>query len=86
MTICEGHSSQTDKFETLCTIKADLSTAPYQTGQGNAGGTYYTRNFDIVLLVGPTEMKAQIAWIDSATVSSQGVLPCSDFLIFVMRV
>jgi hypothetical protein len=28
----------------------------------------YTREYDVVLLVGLTELKAQIRWIDSVTV------------------
>jgi hypothetical protein len=45
----------------------------------------YTRNFDVILLVGLTELKAQIAWVDSATVSPQGTLFCLPHsLIFVM--
>lgn len=28
----------------------------------------YQRNFDVILLVGYTELKAQVSWIDSATV------------------
>jgi hypothetical protein len=45
----------------------------------------YTRTFDMILLVGLTELKAQISWIDSVTVSSQENLPRSPFLIPVMR-
>ena len=30
--------------------------------------TCYTRDFDVILLVGLTELKAQIGWIDSETV------------------
>ena len=47
----------------------------------------YARRFDVILLVGPTELKVQIGWIDSETVRSQGTpsyLPL--FLTFVMRV
>lgn len=46
---------------------------------------YYTRKFDVILLVGLTELKAQIAWIDAATVSPHGILSCSPpILIFVI--
>jgi len=38
----------------------------------------------MILFVGLTELKAQIGWIDSATVSFHGILSCSPpFLIFV---
>ena len=39
------------------------------------GNVYYTREFDLILLAGLTELKAQISWTDSVTVSSQGILP-----------
>ena len=82
----EGDSSPADNFEKLCDIHADLTTAPYQKRLGKKGKMCYTRIFDVVLLVGLTELKAQIAWIDSATVSTRGILPFSlHFLIFMMR-
>ena len=31
----------------------------------------YTRDFDFILLVGLTELKAQIGWVDSVTVRSK---------------
>ena len=71
--IMQGTQAQADKFETLCTIQADLSTAPSRTDRGRKGKTYYTCDFDVILLVGLTELKAQIGWIDSETVSSQGI-------------
>jgi len=83
--VCEGHSGEADKFETLCNIWADLSTAPYKTKRKKAGPLCYTRDFDMILLVGLTELKAQISWIDSATVSSQApfFVPAtlSDFVV-----
>ena len=33
----------------------------------------YTRNYSLILLVGLTELKAQVCWNDSVTVSTQGV-------------
>ena len=56
-----------DMFETLCHVKADISTAPY-TPKSVAGKTYYPRLFDVILLVGLTELKAQVSWIDTSTV------------------
>ena len=68
----------------LCNIRADLSTAPYQTESKNEK-MYYTRNFDVILLVGLTELKAQIAWIDAETVSPHENLSCSlPIMIFVI--
>ena len=47
------------------------------------GQICYIRDFGVVLLVGLTELKAQISWIDSVTVSSRGILSClPPFLIF----
>ena len=60
----------------LCNIRADLSTAPYQSETRSEEKTYYTRKFDVILLVGLTELKAQIAWIDAATVSPRGIASC----------
>jgi len=56
----------------LCTVQANLSTAPYiyTPGKKKRKGCY-TRDFDVILLVGLTELKAQIGWVDSATVSSK---------------
>ena len=58
----------TDKFETLCHVAADVSAAPYTSKPGRLGKICYTRKYDVVLLVGLTELKAQIRWIDSKTV------------------
>lgn len=79
----EGHQSQADKFEKLCKVRADISTAPHETKRNKTGNTCCTRDFEVILLVGFTELKAQIAWIDSVTVSSRITLshptPVSDF-------
>ena len=71
------HSSQADKFEKLCSVRADISTAPYQTKPGYKCAMSYTRSYEVILLVGLTELKAQIGWIDSATVSSREISSCS---------
>ena len=49
---------------------------PYQIRRGKTGNMYCTWEFDLILLAGLTELKAQISWTDSVTVSSQGILPC----------
>lgn len=56
------------KFETLCHVVADISAAPCSLERGLHGRMCYSREFDVVLLVGLTELKAQIRWIDSKTV------------------
>ena len=60
--------SQKDKFETLCYVQADLSTAPYKSKLTETGKTSYQRDANVILLVGLTELKAQVSWIDSQTV------------------
>ena len=56
------------KFETLCYVEADISSAPYTTKVTETGKRGHKRNFDIILLVGLAELKAQVSWIDSTTV------------------
>jgi hypothetical protein len=73
--------ARADKFETLCKVEADLSTAPYRTKQGTTGMTYYQRDYDAIFLVGLIELKAQIAWVDSASVSPPGTRSRSPSLI-----
>ena len=45
--------------------------------RGKTGNVYYTWEFDLILLAGLTELKAQISWTDSVTVSAQSILPHS---------
>ena len=70
---------QTDKFETLCYVEADLSTAPYTSKLSATGKMFYKRSYDIILLVGLTELKAQVSWIDSETVRAHIIL----YLIYI---
>ena len=58
----------------MCRVKADLSTVPYTSIRMATGKTCYKREYDIILLVGRTELKAQISWIDSRTVRAHIVL------------
>jgi len=52
-----------DNYTMLCTIEADLSRAPIRTSRKAGGkGNYYSVKFDVILLFGVTELKAQIAW------------------------
>lgn len=64
-----GAQTRKEKFETLCHIKVDISAAPYITKyvKGKKG---CRRSFDVILLVGLTELQAQVCWIDSKTVSA----------------
>ena len=56
------------KFETLCHVVANISAAPCTLERGMFGKMCYCREYDVVLLVGLTELKAQIRWTDSTTV------------------
>jgi len=47
----------------LCTIKVDLSRVPkLPQRKANGNETFYKVKYDIILLFGMTELKAQIAW------------------------
>jgi len=64
----EKLSEPKDKFKELCSVEADISSAPYTSKLVETGKTVYERKFDIILLVGLTELKAQVGWTDSETV------------------
>ena len=66
ITVHGTHS--TEDFETLCHVVADISAAPCKLTRGESGKMYYSREYEVVLVMGPTELKAQIRWIDSETV------------------
>ncbi|KDQ59135.1 hypothetical protein JAAARDRAFT_192677 [Jaapia argillacea MUCL 33604] len=55
-----------DKFETLCTVTADMSEAAHGLSPriGKLGRLYYSINFQVVLLFGLTELKAYVAWME----------------------
>jgi hypothetical protein len=73
--------SQKDKFETLCRVKADISNAPYTSKLMEPGKTAYRRDYEIILLVGLTELRAQASWVDSETVRAHLVLRIPIYLI-----
>ncbi|KAK2464382.1 hypothetical protein APHAL10511_003529 [Amanita phalloides] len=57
-----------DLFPDVCLITADFSQVKKSIGsQTNleTGGKYYRLNFDVILLFGLTELKAQISWIEN---------------------
>jgi hypothetical protein len=76
-------SAQTpkDKFETLCYVKADVSSAPYASKLMETGKTGYKRKYEVILLVGLTELKAQVGWIDPETVRAHLLLHVPIHLI-----
>ncbi|KAF9783747.1 hypothetical protein BJ322DRAFT_877041 [Thelephora terrestris] len=56
-----------DNFETLCHVSANISESPSTLRVGKTGNMCYHREYEVVLLVGLTELKAQIRWTDSLT-------------------
>ena len=65
----------------MCTVEADISSAPYTSFSTAPGTMSYTRDYIIILLVGLTELKAQVSWIDSETVRVHATLHISIYLI-----
>ena len=52
----------------LCTIEADLSRVPILPQPKLTGkGSFYRVRYDIILLFGMTELKAQIAWMEKVS-------------------
>lgn len=53
-----------ERYSTLCKINVDLSKMGKALGpyKGADGRIFYKANFDIVLLFGLTELKAQVCW------------------------
>ncbi|KIP03242.1 hypothetical protein PHLGIDRAFT_130274 [Phlebiopsis gigantea 11061_1 CR5-6] len=51
-------------FASLCTIRADTSGTKPERKEGSSG-SYYTQHYDIVILCGLTELKAQIRWCEN---------------------
>ena len=49
----------TDNYTKLCTIEVDLSHISFAQGER---GEYFRVEYDLVLLFGLTELKAQVAW------------------------
>jgi len=64
-------------FTILCEVEADLSScgAIIRRQKSDGSGVYYTASFDVVLLIGLTELKAQIAWDEDV---SRSIYSSSD--------
>ena len=56
-----------DNYTQICSIKADLSHIV--TPQSKVDGKYYHIDFDIILLFGLTELKAQLAWLEKVRIA-----------------
>jgi len=54
-------------YSPVCTIVADTSSMPEPetTQQSGSGMQYYRKEFDIILLFGMTELKAQLVWTEN---------------------
>jgi len=51
-------------FTTLCHVKADVSRVPKLPCHNPSGQLYFQQRFDIILLFGLTEFKAQLSWLE----------------------
>ena len=57
-----------DNYKKLCTIRADLSRIPMiPQRKVTGGGIFYRVDYDLVLLFGMTELKAQVAWRENVS-------------------
>jgi hypothetical protein len=64
------NQSGTGDVEKLCTVSADMSAISRSAKQKHStktGSTYYESQFDIVLLLGLTEIKAQLCWKENVS-------------------
>jgi len=59
--------TETNPFEILCYVAADISAVPCTSKIGTSGKMCFTRWFDVAFLVGPAELKVKIRWIDPVT-------------------
>jgi hypothetical protein len=60
-----------ENYTKLCSIDIDLSYLPLTPRAKSTGaGTFYRLDYDIVLLFGLTELKAQVAWKEGVSGSS----------------
>ncbi|KAH9940091.1 uncharacterized protein BXZ73DRAFT_43225, partial [Epithele typhae] len=55
-----------EHYYDLCTVYADTSRVVRKLKKGPKG-TYYTLDFDVILLCGQTELEAQIRWMENAS-------------------
>jgi len=68
----------TDNYTKICTIEVDLShitLTPRYKGRGERG-QYYRLDYDLVLLFGLTELKAQVAWREGVRILRFLYSPC----------
>jgi len=53
-------------FSVVCTVTADTSRVArtITSNRGVSGNQYYRQDFNIILMFGLTELKAQISWME----------------------
>lgn len=49
-------------YERVCTVTADTSMVSAVQETSPTGDTFYRISYDVILLFGMTELKAQLAW------------------------
>lgn len=74
-------TAKIDKFKTLCYVQADATTAPHKTKLTKTKEEYYETAADVILLVGLTELKAQLCWIDPSVRSPLILSPHALFTL-----
>ena len=58
-----------DNYTKLCSIEADLSHLPLPAQNKSSGaGIFYRLDYELVLLFGLTEMKAQVVYKDKVSI------------------
>ena len=78
---CEKRSDRKGMFQSLCKVEADITGAPYTSTFAATGRMGYKRSYEVILLVGLTELKAQVCWIDERTVRAHVILHIPIYLI-----
>jgi hypothetical protein len=72
--------SFTENFAKVCTILADTTNIVREKRSNALAGSYYGISYEVVLLFGLTELKAEIAWKED--VSCIAVLKHNSSLTF----
>lgn len=68
-----------DMFPILCSINATPAASSWKQGTGT-NGPYWWQDFDVILLLGLTEVKAQISWWENVGVT---IVLKSDFSLIM---
>lgn len=55
-----------ENYTELCAIQVDISQIPaIKSARISGGGVYFTLNYEVIMTFGLTELKAQVAWLDT---------------------